>query len=128
MQEHTKKHRTESAEAHFIGKPENILMLRRLAKEYNVIDVTDIDRQVYAGGVERTFSVAEVFPELLENRTGVAIRGYRCREGLTQKQLSAMTGISQHHISEMENGKCSIGKERAKKLASALNCDYRRFL
>ncbi|MHB8810925.1 MAG: helix-turn-helix domain-containing protein [Desulfobulbaceae bacterium] len=47
---------------------------------------------------------------------------------MTQKQLAALTGIPQHHISEMENGKRCIGKERAKKLATALHCDYRRLL
>jgi len=128
MQGHMKKRPIENAEAHFIGKPENILKLRRLAKEYNVIDVTDINVQVDSEEEKRAHAMEEVFPELLDNRAGVAIRGYRCREGVTQKQLSALTGISQHHISEMENGKCSIGKERARKLASALNCDYRRFL
>jgi transcriptional regulator with XRE-family HTH domain len=39
-----------------------------------------------------------------------------------------MTGIARRHISEMENGKRSIGKEIARKLAKALNCDYRVFL
>jgi formate hydrogenlyase subunit 3/multisubunit Na+/H+ antiporter MnhD subunit len=52
--------------------------------------------------------------------TQVALRAYRPREGLTQKQLAELTGIPRHHISEMENAKRSIGKERAKKLADAL--------
>ena len=43
-------------------------------------------------------------------------------------ELSGLTGIPQHHISEMENGKRCIGKERAKKLAEALHCDYRQLL
>ncbi len=50
------------------------------------------------------------------------------REGLTQRQLSEMTGIPQRHLSEMENGKRIIGKETAKKLGTALNADYRAFL
>ena len=58
----------------------------------------------------------------------VALRAYRNREGLTQKQLAELTGIPQHHISEMENGKRSIGKERARRLAEALHCDYRQLL
>jgi DNA-binding XRE family transcriptional regulator len=128
MQELTKKRGTEKVEARFVGKPEDILRFRRLAKEYHLLDVTDLKGSVGDEEATRPYSVEEVFPELLENRAGVAIRGYRTREGLTQKKLAEMTGISQHHISEMENGKCSIGKERAKKLASALNCDYRRFL
>jgi len=70
----------------------------------------------------------ELSPELAYNRGGVCIRGGRTKEGLTQKQLAALTGIAQHHISEMENGKRSIGKETARKLAAALNVDYRVFL
>lgn len=77
---------------------------------------------------ERTYTVAEVFPEYVGKETQVALRAYRTREGFTQKQLADLTGIPQHHISEMENGKRSIGKERAKKLADALHCDYRQLL
>jgi transcriptional regulator with XRE-family HTH domain len=57
------------------------------------------------------------------------LRAYRSRENLTQKQLAELTGIPQHHISEMENGKRGIGKERARKFAEALRVpDYRLFL
>jgi predicted transcriptional regulator len=76
---------------------------------------------------ERTYTVSEVFPEYIGKEPQVALRAYRTREDLTQKQLSELTGIPQHHISEMENGKRSIGKERAKKLADALHCDYRQY-
>jgi hypothetical protein len=48
---------------------------------------------------------------------------------LTQRRLAEMSGIPQRHISEMENGKRQIGRERAKKLADALHvADYRVFL
>ena len=77
---------------------------------------------------DRTWSLAEVFPEYAGKKQEIALRAYRTREGLTQKQLAALTGIPQHHISEMENGKRSIGKERAKRLAASLHCDYRRLL
>ena len=51
------------------------------------------------------------------------LRGARYREGLTQQQLSDMTGLPKRHISEMENGKRPIGKNSARKLAGALNID-----
>ena len=79
-------------------------------------------------GDERSYSIAEVFPEYIGREQEVALRAYRNREGLTQKRLAELTGIPQHHISEMENGKRSIGKERARKLAEALHCDYRQLL
>lgn len=78
---------------------------------------------------EHRYSVAEVFPEFIGRESRVALRAYRTRENLTQKKLSEKTGIPQHQISEIENGKRTIGKERAKKLAAALNVsDYRLFL
>ena len=80
-------------------------------------------------GEERTYSVAELFPEYLGKENQIALRAYRTRENLTQKQLAALTGIPQHQISEMENGKRSIGKERARKLAAALQiADWRMLL
>lgn len=59
---------------------------------------------------------------------GVFLAGARYREGLTQVQLSELTGIPRRHLSEMENGKRPIGKQTAKKLAEALGVDARRFL
>jgi hypothetical protein len=56
------------------------------------------------------------------------LRGSRVKEELTQVRLSEMTGIPRRHISEMEHGKRPIGKETARKLAMAMNCDYRVFL
>jgi len=88
--------------------------------------------QRYAEALEndetRSYSVAEVFPEYTGKGKELALRAYRLREGLTQKQLADLTGISQHHISELETGKRSLGKERAKRLAGALRCDYRQLL
>jgi DNA-binding XRE family transcriptional regulator len=78
---------------------------------------------------EGTCTIAEVFPEYLGKEDQIALRAYRSRENLTQKQLAALTGIPQHHISEMENGKRPIGKERARKLAEALHVEnWRMFL
>ena len=54
---------------------------------------------------------------------GACLAGARHREGLSQRKLADLTGIPQRHISEMENGKLTIGKERAKVLAKALKTD-----
>lgn len=77
-----------------------------------------------------TITAEEFFNKHFAGRPewAVSLRGYRTREGLTQAQLADATGIPQRHISEMENGKRPIGKERAKVLAKALNTDYRIFL
>lgn len=94
----------------------------------NATKIRKYARAVEAGE-ERNYTVAEVFPEYAGQERQVALRAYRTRENLTQKQLAALTGISQHHLSEMENGKRGIGKERARRLAEALHvADYRVFL
>lgn len=72
----------------------------------------------------------EVFKEEITKygEQALALRGARFREGMTQMKLSELTGISQRHISEMENGKRSIGKVIAKRLAKVFQTDYRLFL
>ena len=51
----------------------------------------------------------------------------RKNKGITQKQLSEITGIAIPNISQMENGSRKIGKANAKKLAAALDCDASDF-
>lgn len=124
MLERTKKHLTENLiEVRFRGERADVAKLRRIAQSLKVEVVAEVrlvEKELY--------DLEEVSPELAWNSGGVSIRGGRGKEGLTQKQLAALTGIAQHHISEMENGKRVIGKETAKKLAKALNLDYRVFL
>jgi DNA-binding XRE family transcriptional regulator len=68
--------------------------------------------------------------ELAKNRiakykkSGLALRGARYREGISQKELAQRTGIAQDNISRMENGKRSIGEQVAKKLAKVLRIDF----
>lgn len=47
---------------------------------------------------------------------------------MTQEQLAEASGIARRHISEMENNRRAIGKERARRLAEVLKVDYRVFL
>lgn len=62
------------------------------------------------------------------NIPSVNLTGARHKEGLTQLQLSNKTGIPRRHISEMENGRRSIGKQNAHKLGKVLNIDPRLLL
>lgn len=79
---------------------------------------------------EKSVPVAAVFPELLDDvlRPATVLRGSRHKENLTQKELAALLGMRQSHLSEIENGKRPIGKGMAKKLAEIFDCDYRTFL
>lgn len=117
MLEHTKKRHTEDPhEARFVGSRDKIRKLRDMARSLGVHDATE------------TVAMEEAFPEYAANPIGTVLKGYRYREGITQARLAEMTGIPQRHISEIENGKRHIGKERAQKIAKALNVDYRLFL
>lgn len=59
---------------------------------------------------------------------GQMLRGSRFKAEVSQKKLAEVLGISQHHISEMENSKRPIGKEMAKRFAQFFKTDYRLFL
>ena len=115
---HTKKHPVETPyEARFVGSREKLVKLRDYARRIGLLEATD------------TAAIEEAFPAYDENPLGMALRGARNREGMTQRQLAEITGIPQRHISELENGKRRIGREWARKLAEALRVsDYRIFL
>jgi len=117
MQVHTRKHPTETAELRFIGPIVNMARAIESLKPLGFVDTSD------------SVPWRDAYPEYSdEDLPGVCLRGSRYREGLTQKQLADMTGIPQRHISEMENGKRSIGKEMAKRLGKALSIGYKVFL
>lgn len=73
----------------------------------------------------RGYAVDEVFPDMTP---GKVLRGARGLAGLTQAQLAAKVGAHKSHISEMERGVRTIGKDMAKRLAKALNMPYKAFL
>ncbi|MDD5476373.1 MAG: helix-turn-helix transcriptional regulator [Syntrophales bacterium] len=117
MQAHTKKHRTDTVELRFIG-PVN--KKARAIETLKSLGFEDMNNAVPWRDAYLEYSEEEL--------SGKALAGMRYREGLTQVQLSEMTGIPQRHISEMENGKRPIGKETAKRLGKALNASYKVFL
>lgn len=83
----------------------------------------------YMEKTEQAPSWRDAFPsEIRENEGGVVLKVMRERKGITQTELSDMTGIPQPHISQMERGKRPIGKKTAHQLAKALEVDYRVFL
>jgi transcriptional regulator with XRE-family HTH domain len=81
---------------------------------------------------EKYFSISSksLIEEACKDRPmwAIALSGLRCREALTQKQLGEIIGVKQSNISLMERGLRPIGKDIAKRLAQALNADYRIFL
>ena len=58
----------------------------------------------------------------IEVSVGESVRIVRELQELSQNQLAQLTGIPQATISAIENGRVSLGVERAKVLAKALKC------
>ncbi len=114
MWEHMKKL---PIELNFVGPSENRDKAITLLKNLGFREISD------------TVPWENLFPEYSkEELPGIILAGSRIKEGLTQKQLSDMTGISRTHISEMENGRRPIEKETAKILGQALNVGYKVFM
>lgn len=61
-------------------------------------------------------------------KSGLVLRGMRYREELSQKKLAEKSGVTQNEISNIENGKRTVGKKIAEKLAKVLNFDYHLLL
>ena len=118
MQAHTKKPRTKGLVVlHFTGPLEKEDKAIQALKSLGFMDTSE------------SISWRDAFPEYDDNALpGVALAGARAKEGLTQQEISRLTGIPQRHISEMEHGKRAIGKERAKRFAKVLNIGYKVFL
>ncbi len=118
MQVLTKKYRieTETIELRFLGPKKKREQAVRTLGSLGFVDISD------------AVPWRECFPYTDEQLPGVSLSGARGKEGMTQRELSKLTGIPQRHISEMENGKRPIGKETAKKLGKALNISYKVFL
>ena len=74
---------------------------------------------------EKLYTIEEVFPEA---NPGMALRGLRAREGITQKQLATVLGIQQTRVSEIENGVRPISVDMAKRIGKAYNISYKAFL
>lgn len=75
-------------------------------------------------------SIDNLFSDLTQEsgEPGVLLKGLRYREGLNQMQFARKLNISQTNLSAMENGKRTIGKELAKRIADIFGLDYRIFL
>ena len=72
----------------------------------------------------------EVFKDRIEKFTepGLMLKGYRYKADMTQKEVAEELGISQHRISELENGKRAVSKRMAHKFGGLFKTNYRRFL
>ncbi len=115
---HTKKPSTEGR-----------CMLRFVGPATHVNSACEAMKKLGFEQIEETMPWRKAFPQWGDTELpGVVLAGARHKERLTQVQLAKLVNIPQRHISEMENGKRPIGKERAKKLARVLDMSYKTLL
>lgn len=79
---------------------------------------------------ENYLTIEDIDPKMKDPslRTASILRGARYKEGMSQIELADKLGIAQSDLSKMENGKRTIGKNLAKRIADILHVDYRIFL
>jgi hypothetical protein len=132
MSVRTKKPPTEAQlELAFVGPVSQADAARRALAALGFVDVSRPWNDGILTGGEGANADAlavpwrEVLPPIPEaERPGRMLRAARAKEGLSQIRLATLTGIPQRHLSEMEHGKRTIGKARARQLAAALHIDY----
>jgi DNA-binding XRE family transcriptional regulator len=103
--------------------PERVLSV--LKEEYGDLQViNDADEEML------DVEASEWFKSIKTEMTpGKVLRAYRTRENLTQEGLGQrIGGVPRQHISGMESGTRTIGREMAKRLAEVLRFDYRKIL
>lgn len=124
MSGRTKGHPTEGQvyEVTVVG-PGNKRISSWIAKE----SFTDLQTFLKKHTISQSIEWKKLASERIDKygKAGLALRGARVRESLSQKQLAKLTGISQENISRMENGKRAIGLSVAQKLSLALNIDVK---
>ena len=76
MQEPTKKHHTDN----------ETITLKLKVRRKNAAKVEEFALKLEAGE-ESTYTVEEVFPDLVSREKIIALRAYRTREDLTQREL-----------------------------------------
>lgn len=124
MLEHTKKPLTDSV---FLGVVCQQAMLEEVKNVLAAKGCTIREEKPALPPLENRdwLTVEEVFPDF---HAGDRIKGLRYREDMTQKQLAEKVGISIQNLSHMEHGRRPVGKEMAKRIAGALNADWRTLL
>jgi DNA-binding XRE family transcriptional regulator len=129
MSAHTREHRTDTQKCFCV-----IIKLENSKKSYNI----PLSHQKELEKVLKKYSEDDDTPVVWEvlakeriekyKKSGLVLRGMRYRERLSQKHLAEASGITQNEISNIENGKRTVGKKVAEKLAKVLNFDYRMLL
>lgn len=125
MSAHMKAH-------HTVDSPVKIVVMTRNFKRVSYIKAENIGKleaflEKYSEEDDEPVAWEILAKERIEKykKSGLVLRGMRYREDISQKELAKRSGLSQNEISKIENGKRTVGRKVAERLADALNIDYR---
>ena len=95
------------------------------AVPFDVIEQYKLDSKV-----DDYVSVEDIFSDLINEagEPGLLLKGLRGREGLSQIEFAKKINITQTNLSAIENGRRSVGKDLAKRIADVFEIDYRLLL
>lgn len=87
-------------------------------------------RQIITTGDRVSKKVIDVLNEMDRSSisTGQILKAFRKGRGFTLKNLEDITGVSQTHLSSLENDRIELGVKRAGVLAAALGVDPQNIL
>jgi DNA-binding XRE family transcriptional regulator len=131
MSAHTRKHHISSsfaAQTLFVLDDDTMYAIpREVANQY----IVEAGRSIVPDD-SRTDNITadELFMDFdrKHGKVGALLKGLRAREDLSQIAFARKIGVTQANLSKMENGKRSIGKTVAKRIAKIFQIDYRIFL
>lgn len=128
MSAHMKAHHTTECQV-------KVVVVTKDSKKISYINADNFDKleaflEKYSEDDDKPVAWEVLAKDRIEKykKAGLVLRGARYREGLSQKELSRRSGVSQNEISKIENGKRTVGKKVAQKLAYALKINYQLLL
>lgn len=79
-------------------------------------------------GLQMPSEISDDVIHTIRKNIGLLIRSTRLAKGITQKTLAAYANVNQGDLSQIENGTAPLGRQRAERIAQALNLDVNRIL
>jgi DNA-binding transcriptional regulator YiaG len=128
MSEHTKKHHisahSQGSMLYITDHRVSYAIPKRIAEKYIIESKNQRVSVQNTNFINRTFDKLDA----KYTRPGALLKGLRLREGLSQVQFAKKINVTQANLSNMENGRRSIGKIIAKRIQKIFSTNYRYFL
>jgi DNA-binding XRE family transcriptional regulator len=106
------------------GMADLVAVLKKAIPDVVITPEPDLEEDEFVNVFETDW-----FKEMqAKHHPGITIRIRRENADMTQADLSEKSGVPVPNISAIENGKRSVGARTARRIASALGCNYKELL